>query len=204
MYSKYQSNQKTKTKFMKRIKILSAIAVVGLAITALSMSSCKKSSSSAAPTLYDSLGGTAMVADPANPGTMIETGRLGIRSVLDSTIFVIAGDTSINKYFMVLIGEVSSTPPNYTGYNALSKNLTDFVCVATGAKDYTYTGLSMHNAHNNAENPRMNGTADNADFTEFVNDLVIGANQNHLPANLINSVGALVETLRTTVVQNPN
>jgi hypothetical protein len=205
MYSKYQSNQKTKTKFMKRIKILSAIAVVGLAITALSMSSCKKSSSSAPvivqPTLYDSLGGTKMVIDPANPGDSIETGRLGIRDVLDSTIFVIAGDTSINKYFMVLIGEVSATPPNYTGYNALSKNLTDFVCVATGAKDYTYTGLSMHNAHNNAENPRMNGTADNADFTEFVNDLVIGANKNHLPANLINSVGALVETLRTTVVQ---
>jgi hypothetical protein len=192
---------------MKRIKILSAIVVVGLAITALSISSCKKSSSSAPvvvkATLYDSLGGTKMVLDPApaNPGDSIETGRLGIRSVLDSTIFVIAGDTSINKYFMVLIGEVSSTPPNYTGYNALSKNLTDFVCVATGAKDYTYTGLSMHNAHNNAQNPRMNGTADNADFTEFVNDLVVGANQNHLPANLINSVGALVETLRTTVVQ---
>jgi hypothetical protein len=203
MYSKYQSNQKTKTKFMKRIKILSAIAVVGLAIIALSISSCKKSSS-AAPTLYDSLGGTTMIADPANPGTMIETGRLGIRNVLDSTIFVIAGDTSINKYFMVLIGEVSSTPPNYTGYNALSKNLTDFVCVATGAKDYTYTGLSMAAAHNPTTNPRMNGTADNAAFTEFVNDLVIGANQNHLPANLINSVGALVETLRTTVVQNPN
>jgi len=183
---------------MKKVKILSAIAVVFLAVVALSISSCKKSSSSA-PTLYDSLGGTKMVADPANPGTTIESGRLGIRSVLDSTVFVIAADTSINKYFMVLLGELHGD--NTGGLSALSKNLTDFVCVATGAKDFKYTGLSMTAAHNPSSNPRISETVDNADFTEFVNDLVVGANQNHLPANLIGSVGALVETLRTTVVQ---
>ena len=44
------------------------------------------------PTLYQRLGGTTMVNDPANPGTMIETGYLGLRSVVDSTIFVIAGE----------------------------------------------------------------------------------------------------------------
>jgi len=185
---------------MKKVKILSAIAVGFIAMIALSITSCKKSSSPA-PTLYDSLGGTKLVADPANPGTMIESGRLGIRSVLDSTIFVIAGDTAINGHFTVLLSEVSATPANYTGFNALLKNLTDFVCVATGAKDFSYTGKSMTDAHNPATNPRMNGKADNGDFDAFVNDLVIGANKNHLPANLIGSVGALVETLRSQVVQ---
>ena len=188
---------------MKKLIILSGFAVLGC--SALLFQSCSKSSvansmtNTSKPTLYDSLGGTALVADPANPGMQIEQGRLGIRSVLDSTIFVIAADTAINGNFAVLLNEV--TMGNLSGYTALTNNLTDFVCVATGAKDFTYGGKNMVDAHNPATNSRMTGKAANSDFDAFVNDLVTGAKKNNLPANLINSVGALVETLRSQVVQ---
>ena len=112
---------------------------------------------------------------------------------------MIAGDSRINGHFTVLLAEV--TKGDLSGFTDLSENLTTFVAGATGAKDYIYIGLSMTDAHNPAANPRMNGKASNADFDAFVDDLVIGAKKNKLPANLINSVGAIVETLRTQVVQ---
>lgn len=175
-----------------------------LALSALIyISSCsKKSNNTTTPvkaTLYDSLGGSTMVADPANSGKMIEKGYLGIRSVIDSTIFVIAADPRINGHFTVLLSEV--TAGNLSGFTELSTNLTVFVSVATGAKDYKYTGLSMTDAHNPATNPRMNGKATSADFDAFVDDFVKGANKNKLPSNLINSIGAIVATLKTQVVQ---
>jgi len=185
---------------MKKIALL-PIAVI-IAVAAISASSCSSKKTTPTPvkaTLYDSLGGTAKVADPAHAGTMIEKGYLGIRSVVDSTIFVIAGDSRINGHFTVLLSEVGSG--NLSGFTELSMNLSNFVAVATGAKDYTYNGLSMTDAHNPATNPRMNDKATNADFDAFVADLVAGANKNHVPANLINSLGKIVETLRTTVVQ---
>ncbi len=150
-------------------------------------------------TLYDSLGGTTLVPDPAKSGATIERGRLGIRNVIDSTIFVIAADSRINGHFTVLLSEVSSG--NLSGFTDLSENLTTFVSNATGARNYTYIGLNMTDAHNPATNPRMNGKATNADFDAFVSDLVTGANKNQLPANLLHSVGALVESLRSQVVQ---
>lgn len=179
-----------------------ASVILAMVITASALSSCSKknsSTTSTAPTLYDSLGGTAMVSDPANPGTMIEQGRLGIRSVLDSTIFVIAGDTAINGFFQVLLAEV--TAGNTSGYTALSNNLTDFVCVATGSKDFMYGGKSMTDAHNPATNSRISGKVGSDDFAQFINDVVIGAKKNNLPGNLITSVGALLETLESQVVQ---
>ncbi len=136
---------------MKKSALL--IPLIGIVVIGSFMGSCSKSSSPAKPTLYDSLGGTAMVTDPANSGAKIEAGRLGIRSVIDSTIFVIAGDSKINSYFMVLLAEVGAS--NFTGFTALSKNLTDFVCVGTGAKDFSYTGKSMTDAHNPATNSRI-------------------------------------------------
>ncbi|MBS1593986.1 MAG: group 1 truncated hemoglobin [Bacteroidetes bacterium] len=164
------------------------------------MQSCKKNdNTTAAMTLYDSLGGTTMVNDPANPGTMIEKGRLGIRSVVDSTIFVIAADTAINGFFTVLLTEVTSG--NTSGLTALSKNLTDFFCVATGAQHYTYTGKSMTAAHDPAQNSRMNGKADSHDFDVFVNDLVTGATKCGLSSQLIGQVGRVVNTTRSQVVQ---
>lgn len=131
---------------------------------------------------------------------MIEKGRLGIRSVVDSTIFVIAGDTEINGYFTVLLSEVGGG--NLSGFSALSNNLTDFFCVATGAKNFTYNGKSMVAAHDPAQNSRMNGKADNGDFDAFVNDLVVGAQKVGLSNQVIGQVGAVVETQRTLVVQN--
>jgi len=186
---------------MKKLTFLPlTIAVV---LTLFVIASCSKKAGNPMPavkaTLYDSLGGPVLVADPANAGKMIEKGSLGIRSVIDSTIFVIAADSRINGHFTVLLSEVGKG--NLTGFTALSNNLTVFVAVATGAKDYTYGGLSMTDAHNPATNPRMNGKATSADFDAFVDDLVLGAQKNGLPANLINSVGAIVETLRSQVVQ---
>ena len=150
-------------------------------------------------TLYDSLGGTTMVADPTNASVMIEKGRLGIRSVVDSTIFVIATDTAIYSYFNTLLMEIGAG--NLTGFERLSKNLTDFFCVATGAKNFTYSGLSMTAAHDPATNPRINDKVANDDFDAFIVDLVKGAQQNKLPDYLITRVGQVTETTRSAVVQ---
>jgi hypothetical protein len=187
---------------MKTTALLSLI--LGIVITASLMGSCKKSDSStpaAKPTLYDSLGGTTMVSDPATPGTMIEAGRLLIRNIIDSTIFVIAGDTAINGHFTVLLSEVGMG--NLTGFEALSKNLTDFVAVGTGAKNYTYGGKSMVAAHDPAQNSRMNGKADNGDFNAFEVDLFAGAKKAGVPSTTpaLISVGNIVESLRSQVVQ---
>lgn len=181
-------------------KTVVAIAALGIAALAATMPSCKKKdNNNVTMTLYDSLGGTTMVADPANSGQMIEKGRLGIRSVVDSTIFVIAADTTLNKFFPVLLAEVTAN--NLSGFTALSKNLTDFMCVATGAKNFTYTGKSMTAAHDPAQNPRMNGKASSADFDKFVSDLVIGAKKCGLSDQLIAQVGAVVNTTKSQVVQ---
>lgn len=186
---------------MKRIAFFGLMMI---AVTAITFESCKKSDNNtvtAKPTLYDSLGGTTLVSDPAHAGQSIEKGRLLIRSIIDSTIFVIAGDTAINGHFTVLLAEV--TTGNTTGFEALSKNLTDFVAVGTGAKDYTYGGKSMVAAHDPAQNPRMNGKADNGDFNAFEVDLFAGAGKAGVPANTpaLVSVGKIVESLRSQVVQ---
>lgn len=182
-------------------KTILSVVIVCTVVSVSFLASCSKDDKvpMVQPTLYDSLGGTTKIVDPANPSVMIEKGRLGIRSVIDSTIFVIAADNRINGHFTALLSEVTSG--NLSGFMDLSKELTDFVAVATGAKNYTYTGLDMVAAHNPSQNSRMNGKADNADFDAFVQDLVAGANKNAVPANLIASLGRLVETLRTQVVQ---
>lgn len=183
---------------MKKTAVFVTLFVFALAL--ISTSSCKKDKDNMQqPTLYDSLGGTTKVMDPAHSSVMIEKGRLGIRSVVDSTIFVIAADPELNGFFNTLLAEVTSG--NTSGFEALSKNLTDFFCVATGAKNFTYGGMNMSDAHNPAKNSRMNGKADNMDFDQFITDLVTGAQKNGLPSNLIGSVGTLVETLRGQVVQ---
>lgn len=186
------------------MKNLIIVSIIALGFSSVAFQSCKKKDNPAPPTpptLYDSLGGTTMVSDPANPGQQIEKGRLLIRSIADSAIFVIAADTAINGHFTTLIGEVESG--NLSGYQALSKNLTDFIAVATGAKDYQYTGMNMVDTHNPATNPRMNGKADNGDMDAFEKDLFIGAAQAGVPASTpaLISVGKLVESLRSQVVQ---
>jgi hypothetical protein len=189
---------------MKKSFYSKVILAMSLLSSMLVWVSCSKSSNNEQPattgnTLYDSLGGTALVADPTKTGANIEKGRLGIRNVIDSTIFVIAADSRINGHFTTLLAEV--TQGDLSGFTALSENLTTFVSNATGAKDFIYIGLSMTDAHNPEKNPRINGKVSNADFDAFVSDLVTGANKNNLPIGLINSVGAIVESLRGQVVQ---
>jgi len=187
---------------MKKLAFL-PIALAAFFSILLIESCSKKTSATPATTigttLYDTLGGTALVADPTHAGAMIEQGRLSIRNVIDSTIFVIAADSKINGHFTVLLAEV--TKGDLSGFTGLSENLTTFVAGATGAKDFIYIGLNMHDAHNPATNDRMNGKATNADFDAFVADLVAGANKNKVPSSIINSLGKIVESLRTTVVQ---
>ena len=188
---------------MKKLSLL--IPVIFIALFAMLVQSCSKNATSnpepikTGVTLYDSLGGTTLLADPTRSGAMIEKGRLAIRSVVDSTIFVIAADSKINGHFTVLLSEVGKG--DLSGFTDLSENLTTFVAAATGAKDYVYIGLNMSDAHNPAKNDRMNGKATNADFDAFVTDLVAGATKNKVPSNLINSIGKIVATLRTQVVQ---
>ena len=184
---------------LKKAVVFAALVGSG-AVTVLTQSCSKNHDNTpAVVTFYDTLGGTTMVSDPAKAGTMIEKGRLGLRTVVDSAIFIIAGDAKINVYFKPLLTEVGMG--NLSGFQALSKNLTDFLCVATGAKNFTYTGRNMHDAHNPTGNPRMNGTATNADFDQFVVDVAASAKKNGLTDPLIARVGALLNTLKSTVVQ---
>ena len=150
-------------------------------------------------TLYDRLGGNQMVSDPANPGVMIEQGRLNLRSVVDSTIFVIAATPSLEVYFAPLLEEVGAG--NLSNIAVLSKDLTDFFSVATGSENATYNGLSMEAAHDPERNPRMGAKSDNQGFDDFVGAVVVGAQQNNVPNELIGEVGELIETLRDVVVQ---
>lgn len=186
---------------MKKTMIYGAAACLSLAAV---WSSCKKDEAVVNPpaptmTLYDTLGGTQMVSDPANPGKMIEKGRLAIRGVVDSSIFVIAGDPKMTPFFPTLLSEVGSG--NLTGFAALSENLTTFVATATGAKNYTYTGKNMKDAHDPAKNPRMGQKASAADFDAFVADVVVGAKKNGVPDNIIGRLGAILNSTKGDVVQ---
>ena len=193
-----------KTNF-KSVMAIVAIVVMGVSMSAM-MTSCKKSSSSTSSpttmTLYDTLGGSVMVKDPTSTsGAMVEQGYLNLRSVVDSAIFVIAADPKLNtKFFSVLLGEVGSG--NLSGFTRLSTNLTNFFAVATGAKDYTYTGLSMKNAHNPATNPRMGALADSTDFNNFVGDVATGAIQCGVSTDLIdNHIAPIIFSVEGQVVQ---
>jgi hypothetical protein len=175
-------------------------AAVATALTGASLfTSCSKSSSSSPKTLYDTLGGTTMVDDPSNSGTKIEAGRLAVRSVVDSAIFEIAADPELQPYFTTLLGEVRSN--NLTGFTALSKNLTDFICVATGAKNFTYSGKSMSAAHDPAQNSRMAMKADSADFNRFIADVGAGATKCNVPANIQGRLVTIMYSIEGQVVQ---
>lgn len=190
------------------------IPMLCLAASSLLYTACKKDEKdpepeptptpAPAPTLYERVGGTTMKQDPkAANGVMIETGRLTLRSVVDSAIFVIAGDTVMAKYFPTLLGEVGNG--NLTGFAALSKNFTDFLAVATGAKNFTYGGKSMKAAHDPATNGRMGMKTNAADFDKFVGDIGIALAKNGVTsANnkaLVDDLVALLYTTKADVVQ---
>jgi hypothetical protein len=201
---------------MKKQVILAAIC---LTTASIFYTSCKKKDTTtttpaattpAGPTLYTRVGGTAMVQDPkAATGTMIEQGRLTLRSVVDSAIYVIAADANINSYFHILLAEVGSG--NTTGFAALSENFTDFLCGATGSTNtaFTYGGKSMKDAHNPAYNSRITTLVTSAAFSQFVNDIgtalakngVTTASTASTDPTLIPDLVALLNTTQSTIVQ---
>lgn len=157
------------------------------------------------PSLYDRVGGTTMVADPSNPGQMIEKGRLTLRAVVDSSILVIAGDTQMAKYFPVLFAELGNG--NTSGLTALSENFTDFMCSATGAKNtaYAYMGKNMKDAHDPAKHTRIAVKVNEADFDKFVGNIGVGLAQNGVTAAnnkaLVDDLVALLYTTKADIVQ---
>lgn len=157
--------------------------------------------------LYAKLGGTTMVADPNNPGQMIEQGRLSYRSVVDSTITLIVSDIvvgaegNLGQHFAPVISEALSG--NTTNVAILSDNLTDFFSANTGGgATNTYTGLNMVAAHDPAQNPRMGKKSNNAEYDKFIGYVGAAAGLNGVtdPA-LINEVVAVLESLRAPIVQ---
>lgn len=191
----------------KRVLFLTA----GLITASFMYSSCSKdeTTKTVTPTpslsLYERVGGTTMVNDPANSGKMIEAGRLTLRAVVDSSIFVIAADQQMAKYFPVLFAELGMS--NTSGLTALSKNFTDFMCTATGSKNtsYAYTGKSMKAAHDPAQHNRIAQKIDKADFDKFVGDIGTGLAQNGVTsANnkaLVDDLVALLYTTQGDIVQ---
>ncbi len=178
---------------------------LSIILSGVLFASCKESepTTPAVVSLYDQVGGTTMVSDPAMPGTMIEKGRLTLRNVVDSSIFVIAADSRMTAFFPALLGEVSKG--DLTGFSRLSKNFTDFLCVATGSKNYSYSGMNMVAAHNPSTNSRMGMKVSSADFDAFVADIGVGLAKNGVNtttnAKLVNDLVALLNTTRADIVQ---
>lgn len=189
----------------KRVLFLTA----GLITASFMYSSCSKDETTKTvtptPSLYERVGGTTMVNDPANSGKMIEAGRLTLRAVVDSSIFVIAADPQMAKYFPVLFAELGMS--NTSGLTALSKNFTDFMCTATGSKNsgYAYTGKSMKAAHDPAQHNRIAQKIDKADFDKFVGDIGTGLAQNGVTSSnnkaLVDDLVALLYTTQGDIVQ---
>jgi hypothetical protein len=180
--------------------------VVIAAVATLFYTSCKEDEmpepTPETPSLYSRVGGTTLVDDPAAPGTMIEAGRLTLRSVVDSSIFVIAADPAMTAFFPVLLGEVGAG--DLSGLVALSDSFTDFLCTATGSTNaaYAYGGMSMVDAHDPASNSRMGMAASDADFDAFIGDIAIGLAQNGVTdTELIGDLVELLETTRADIVQ---
>lgn len=157
--------------------------------------------------LYAKLGGTMMVADPNNPGQMIEQGRLSYRSVVDSTITLIVSDVldgasgNLGQHFAPVLSEALSG--NTTNVAILSKNLTDFFSANTGGgATNTYTGLGMVEAHDPALNPRMGKKSNNAEYDKFIGYVGAAAGLNGVTDPvLIGEVVAVLESLRAPIVQ---
>lgn len=196
---------------MKKSLILLTTCVAAMTVIA---TSCKKKSDDPAPSspsLYSRVGGNTMVADPVG-GAQIQQGRLTLRAVTDSSLYVIAGDPALGKYFAVLLGELQGNPKVTTGFTELSKNFTDFLCVATGSSDYAYTGDNMVVAHNRATNNRVGTSGDvtsqkvnSADFDKFVGDIGTGLAKNGVTSSnnkaLVDDLVALLYTTKSDIVQ---
>ena len=181
--------------------------------SAIFTTSCSKSEDAVVtpetPSIYARLGGTTMVADPNNPGMMIEQGRLSYRKVVTSTINLIVADIqagapgNLQPHFAPVLAETGSTQA--TSIARLNKNLTDFFSYNTGGNTpgNLYVGLNMTAAHNPANNPRMGAKSNTAQYTKFVGYVGAAANANGVASNtqLYTDIVAVLESLRSTIVQ---
>ena len=191
------------------MKNFSKLALLALFITSGAfVTSCSDDDKTPEPqTLYQKLGGTTMVADPNNPGQMIEQGRLSYRSVVDSTITLIVSDIvvgaegNLGEHFAPVISEALSG--NTTNVAILSDNLTDFFSANTGGgATNTYTGLNMVAAHDPAQNPRMGKKSNDAEYDNFIGYVGAAAGLNGVTdPELIGEVVAVLESLRAPIVQ---
>lgn len=198
------------------MKNASKLALVALVFGSIVFSSCNNDDDEpmllqqpVTPSIYDRLGGTTMVADPDNPGQMIEQGRLSYRKVVNSTVGLIVADVQSNApgnlgaHFAPVLSEVGAG--NTTNLAILVDNLTDFFSFNTGGTNAvnTYSGLNMVAAHNPASNPRMGTTATDANYTKFVGYVGAAAQQNGVASNtqLYADIVAVLESLRDPIVQ---
>lgn len=188
----------------------SKITLSMLLIASVTLTSCSKDDDpEVKASIYSRLGGTTMVADPDNPGQMIEQGRLSFRKVVNSAIGLIVADITNNAsgnlkaHFAPLLAETGSTQT--TSIAKLSDNLTDFFSYNTGGTNAVnaYSGLSMAAAHNPTVNARMGAKSTNADYTKFEGYVGAAANANGVASNteLYTDIVAVLESLRSTIVQ---
>ncbi|HLP64182.1 hypothetical protein [Flavobacterium sp.] len=191
----------------------SKFAFFALAIGSFAFVSCSDDDdpapAPATPSIYARLGGSTLVADPDNPGQMIEAGRLSYRKVVNSTVGLIVADVQNNAsgnlgaHFAPVLTEVGAG--NTTNLAILVDNLTDFFSFNTGGTNAvnTYSGLNMVAAHNPATNPRMGTTSTDANYTKFVGYVGAAAQANGVAANtqLYTDIVAVLESLRDPIVQ---
>lgn len=172
--------------------------------------SCNKKTGTATHTLYDSLGGTALVIDPVDSGHNVQRGYLALRTIMDSAISILLADTSqvpgdttrsISGFFAVLQTELSHG--DTATLLAFRRNMTNYFATATGCTDtaYLYGGKNMSDAHNPTVNSRMTGKVDSADFNEFVHDVTVSATEYGLSAQLMSRLGTLMYSVEGQVVQ---
>lgn len=168
--------------------------------------------------LYDTLGwfiqggsqsmaiegqGTKMIADPDNSGQTIQAGRLAIRTVVNSSLQIIAGDPSLAVYFPTLLNEVGSG--NTTGLAILLESFTDFVQQAVSGQ-MIYTGKSMIEAHNHDTYSRFGSTSqqfvtETSDFDQFVGNIVQASQSLNVPNSVIAQLGDILYSVEDDVVQ---
>jgi hypothetical protein len=195
------------------MKKYSKLALCALVLGAIVFTSCSSDDDSppATPSIYERLGGSALVDDPdsSDPAVTIEAGRLAYRKVVNTTVGLIVADVQANAsgnlgaHFAPILGEV--TAGNTTNLAILVDNLTDFFSFNTGGTNAvnTYSGLDMVTTHNPSLNPRMGTTSTDANYTKFVGYVGAAANQNGVAANteLYTDIVAVLESLRDPIVQ---
>jgi hypothetical protein len=190
--------------------ISAVLFILGSGIILLTTHSCNKKSGTATHTLYDSLGGTVLVTDPADSGHNVQQGYLAIRTIMDSAISILLADTSFipgdttrrtSNFFAVLQTDLNNG--DTTTLLAFRLNMANYFATATGCTDtaYLYGGKNMSDAHNPTVNPRMTGKVDSADFNEFVHDVTVSATEYGLSAQLMSRLGTLMYSVEGQVVQ---